>query len=295
MKLLNIVFVVSCTCILASNQSLVRGGEIRGFVEPFRDIDLATSEMGTLAYINVKEGDRVSQGQVLAGLDESVLQAALDVADKTKAARGRLDSAKEELALHTDRLAKITELHHRQHASAEELARAESQKRVAEAQVRAVLEELEVKAAEHARIDAQLNQKRIKSPIDGIVTQLFKDAGEFISASDPIVVKVVQLDTLLVEFPVPAQAARDFQAGTKAPLRVGADRTDTEGLVEFVSPTTDAQSNTIRVKIKIDNAEGRFHSGDSCWLTVSTSVDSDAAKVPGHFTKTKPKRSSLPR
>ena len=158
---------------------------------------------------------------------------------------------------------------------------------MAEAQVLAVQEELDVKSGECARIEAQLNQKRIKSPIDGVVTQIFKDEGEFISVSDPIVVRVVQLDALRVEFPIPAPVAGDFQAGQTVMLRVGVAQTTSPGLVEFVSPTTEPQSNTVRVKIRIDNQQGQFQSGDSCWLTIASIGDQHAASPPGYFTKAK--------
>lgn len=268
--------------------ALTNANDLSAFMEPYREIDMATSEMGTLAYLKVKEGDRVSQGQILGGLDEEVLRATLEVAQKAKDARGRLVSAEEEHAFQTENLHKLRELFDRQHASAEELARAETQQRIAEAQVLAVQEELELKSAEYVRTKALLEQKQIRSPIDGIVTHINKDIGEFISASDPVVMKIVKLDALLVEFPVPAPVASNFAAGQTVPLRIGREQLQASGLVEFVSPTLDPQSNTVRVKIRIDNSQARFRSGDSCWLTVDSYDDDRTTNSSGFFTKTKP-------
>jgi len=293
-KISRLRFFVSMATVLSSIAPLsgtrLLAGEISGFTEPYRDVDVAGSEMGVLHYLHVKEGGRVSQGQVIGGLDESVLQAALEVARRAMEARGRLRSAEADLALKVDRAAKLSELLQRRHASVEEQARAESQKQIAEAQVHAVREELGIKTAEFARIEAQLKQKRIVAPIDGIVSQIFKDPGEFISASDPVVVKIVQLDVLCAEFPVPAAASNQFTVGTSVPLIIGRKRSNIEGHVEFVSPTTDAQSNTVRIKIRIDNEDGHHSCGERCLLAIDVTSDETGWKSQ-HFTNAKHNRS----
>ncbi len=268
--------------------ALAKATDISAFIEPYRDIDVATSEMGTLAYLNVKEGDHVTRGQVLGGLDEDVVRANLEVAQKAKEARGRLVSAEEELAFQTENLRKIRQLIERQHASAEELARTETQQRIAEAQVLSIREELELKSAEYTRTEAMLLEKQIRSPIDGMVTQIYKDVGEFISASSPVVIKVVKLDVLLVQFAVPANAASEFKAGRTVPLSIGSEHTKTVGVIEFVSPIKDPQSNTVRLRMRIDNSQGQFSSGDSCWLALTSSGDDQESVSPRYFTKAKP-------
>ncbi len=289
MKLCKATRICACLLLLWIPTARLRSGEIATFAEPYRDIDIAGSEMGTLAYLNVREGDYVTAGQVLAGLDESVLRAALEAARTSMEATGRLTSAETELAMQRERLMKIRQLLSRRHASEEELARAEAQVKISESQVLAVREELSVKAAEYARIEAQLNQKRILTPIDGIVTKTFKDVGEFVSASDPVVARIVQLDQLMAEFSVPQRAAANLQRDQVVVLAIGASRYKVDGVVEFVSPVTDAQSNTVRVRIRIDNPTGQLHSGDSCWLTIDGSGDPVSG---GRFVGTKPKPST---
>lgn len=283
-KTKTLIGLIACVLVPA----LTRASDVSAFIEPYRDIDVATSEMGTLAYLNVKEGDYVSLGQVLGGLDDEVVRANLDVAQKAKEARGRLVSAEEELAFQTENLRKIRQLVERRHASAEELSRSETQQRIAEAQVLAMQEELELKSAEYTRTEALLLEKQIRSPIDGIVTQIYKDVGEFISASSPVVIKVVQLDVLLVQFAIPANAVGEFEAGRTVPLSIGSERTETVGVIEFVSPVKDPQSNTVRLRMRIDNAQGLFSSGDTCWLALTSSSDDQQSASPGYFTKAKP-------
>ncbi|MCA9218580.1 MAG: HlyD family efflux transporter periplasmic adaptor subunit, partial [Planctomycetales bacterium] len=128
---------------------------------------------------------------------------------------------------------------------------------------------------EHRRIKAQLERRRIKSPIDGIVTVVSKDIGEFVSPTDPIVATVVQLNPLLVVFSVPKNDARTLKKGQRVPVTF--DSKKVEGFVEFVSPTTDAQSGTTKVKVRVPNPKLTYQSGDACQLVMFDQPDANLA------------------
>ena len=123
-----------------------------------------------------------------------------------------------------------------------------------------------VRTHEYERAGAQLEQRRIVSPIAGIVTQIYKDEGEFVSPSDPVVVKIVQLDPLLVVFLVPVVEARELAAEASVKVRIDSAEQPVEGVVEFVSPTADAQSGTTRVRVRIANPGEKIPSGANCHL-----------------------------
>ena len=243
-----------------------RAQQIDAFTEPYRDIDVAGPEMGTLKDIHVQEGDVVSAGQLLATLDDEVLQASLKMAKSGMESEGKLNSALAELRLHTERLKALVELQGRRHATHREVERTRLQKEIAEADVQSVREELRIKSLEYQRIQAQLDRRKLRSPIQGVVTYVHKDQAEFISASDPVVVKVVQLDPLLVVFSVPAADAQNIQLDQELPVYVGQRTSPVMGIVEFVSPTADAQSGTTRVKVRLGNSDGKLQSGEACRL-----------------------------
>lgn len=246
------------------------GGEIEGFTEPYRDIDVAAGEMGEIAELSVMEGDRVRAGQMLARLDESVLQASLDIAKAARDARGRVESARAELDIQQEMLRRLRELLTRQHATQQEIDRAVAQTEVLDARLRAAEEELAVRALEVTRAEVQLQRRRLTSPIDGVVTRVFKDVGEFVSPNDPVVVKVVQLDPLLAVFSVPTASATGLRSGQQVELRI--DRAPATGEIEFVSPTTEAESGTKRVRVRIANPEERLPSGVDCRLLLPDAV-----------------------
>ncbi len=235
---------------------------IESFTEPWADIDLAAAEMGILASVDVKEGDTVRCGQLLGSLDDTVLRAALDVALASRNARGTLESAVADLETRERELTKLQELRSRSHASQNEVDRVQGDVRIARARVQTVREEMEVRQLECERIRAQLRRRQIRSTIDGIVTEVKRDQGEFVSPSDPAVVRVVQLDPLKIFFSVPAEQRSAVAAHQTVRIMIGPNDEQADAQVEFVSPASDASSGTFRVKVRLPNPDGRWHAGD---------------------------------
>jgi len=239
---------------------------IEGFTEPYADINLAAAEMGTLAEVNVRDGAEVTRGQVIAHLDHSVLSAALDVAKAGMQAEGELQAARAQFELKNLELQKLTELFSRNHASQQELDRIRGEVWVAEGRLKTVQEDLGVRRLEFARIQAQLRQREIRSTIDGVVVDVRKDRGEFVSPSDPVVARIVQLDPLLVVFSVPNNRRTDVQQGQTVDMQIGQHPSTAQGQVEYVSPTADASSGTFRVKVRLPNPDRVWHGGEKSVL-----------------------------
>jgi RND family efflux transporter MFP subunit len=265
--------IICSVAILLSGPAMVSAEEFEGFTEPFQVIDVAAAEMGIIDDIEVREGDRVGEGDVLATLDKEVLEVTLQIAAEAKAAQGQLAAAAAELRLRTERLERLTALRESQHASGQEVIRAVEEKEVAEGNLLAIQESLQVKALEYERIKAQLERRNVRSPVDGVVTEIYKDAGEFVAPTDPIVLTVVQLDPLFATFSIPAQYVRNLKSGGTVILRIGTTSSKTKGTLEFVSPVTNAQSGTVTVKVKVANSGGRFRSGERCKLLLSDNTD----------------------
>ena len=248
-------------------------GSISGFTEPYRSIEVAAAEMGTISDIEVVEGQTIKSGDILARLNEDVHAASLGMAKEKLEAKGRRNSALAELNMQQDRYLKLIGLHQRGNASQIEVDRAKAQLDVAKASVESVNDDFRIATFEFQRAKAQLELRRLRSPIDGVVTRVHKESGEFVSASDPVVVSVVQLNPLKSIFSVPQSAVRQLRSGDQVDVQVGSERVSALGIVEFVSPITDAQSGTCRVTVKIENGDGQLQSGDVCVLKLSDVPD----------------------
>jgi RND family efflux transporter MFP subunit len=236
------------------------------FTEPYRDISVAASEMGTLAQVSVAEGDIIKSGDMIAALDEEVLRASLEVARRLMSLEGTLKSAQADLDMKSTELRKLSELRDRNHASQQEVDRVETELKMAEAGVLAVQEELQVKQLECRRIEAQLEQRVVRAPIDGIVSELLREPGEFVSPSDPVIARIVQLDPLLIVFSVPLESRNEFSKDQNVELKIGDDHRVAIGIVEYVAPTPDSSNSSVRVKVRLANPDNQFQSGEPAVL-----------------------------
>lgn len=245
---------------------------IEGFTEPYQDISLAAAEMGTLQSVLVTDGELVTKGQLLASLNDDILKVSLEVADAGMNAGGELATAETQRDLKQVELEKLQQLFDREHASQQELDRVSGELRVAESRLMTVREDLAIRRLEYARIQAQLRQREIRSTIDGIIVEVKKDEGEFVSPSDPVVARIVQLDPLRVVFSVPNERRADIQTRQTVTMQITGGGL-AEGVVEHVSPVADASSGTFQVDVKLPNPAGQWHGGEKSVLLLGEAAD----------------------
>jgi RND family efflux transporter MFP subunit len=261
---------VMIVAVLAMSVHSLRANDVDGFTEPYRTINVAAAEQGVITSLLVKEGDTVHKGQLLATLDSDVWEAAKEIAKAGQDSMGRIKSATAALELKKERLEKIEELQAEGHAHPEEVMRAKTDLEIAEAELLAAREDQIIKSLEYARIQTQLERRKIVSPIDGVVTKIHKEVSEYVAATDPAVLTVVQCSRLKIIFPVPAPDAAYITVGQKIPVNFPGGMENAEGIVEVVNPVTDPESGTVRVKVVLDNAKGHYRSGMGCFLKMDT-------------------------
>ena len=250
-----------------------------GFTEPYRKIDVAAAEMGVVGHLYVREGDHVSKGQVLATLDNDVLTVTRDIAETTAKAQGKIDSAVAEVELHKTRLNSLTALAKEDHATHEEVDRARTELAVAEATLLVAREQRHLDEMDCKKIAAMIERRTMRSPIDGVVVKVYRDECEAVSPSSAAVVNVVQLHPLRASFMLPTEAVAKLAIGQSVAVEFPDTGKSTQGTIEFLSPVTDADSGTVRVKLVIDNSKGDFRSGVRCVLPSVKSTKPDKAAV----------------
>lgn len=267
-------------CLLASLWVPAVGlgaGTIESFTEPFRRIEIAPAEPGIIATVDVREGDVIQTGQQLASLESDVLRISLEIARLSRDARGRQRAARAERELRRVRLAKLEELRPKGHASGEEVERARAELEVAEANVLAIQEQNGIDELEYAKTQAMIERRIMRSPIDGVVTRVLRDQREFVTGNNPTVMTVVQLNPLRATFSVPTAVALKLRAGQTVQLSFPDVEKSAEGQVELISPITEAESGTVRVKVLLDNGQNQHRCGLRCLLKLGTEKPSPLA------------------
>ena len=130
-------------------------------------------------------------------------------------------------------------------------------------------ENLEIKRLEFVRIERQLDRRTVRSPIEGFVIDVYREVGEFVVPTDPIVATVVQLNLLRVTFSIPASYTKTMKTGRPVALRIEGQTKPVNAEIERISPVINAESQTVRVRVKLPNPDLRYRSGHKAYFEVA--------------------------
>lgn len=125
--------------------------------------------------------------------------------------------------------------------------------------------------AQMAALEKSLEDARLVSPVDGIVTSKLADQGELVAPRTPVVV-ITDLDRAWANLFVPEPLIPRVKIGQPATLYTDAGGQGIPGKVTFVSPkaeftprnvqTADERSKLVyRIKVSVDNREGILKQG----------------------------------
>ena len=259
---------------VASAQSPHRGRITQSFTEPVKKTVAASSESGVIQIAHIKEGDFVKEGDLLATINHNVLKKSLDIAIATAGSTARLDAAISEYDLIKSQLEAINSLVQGGHTNKYEVEQKHAENQRAYAELRAAQDELKLAALEVERIEAQIEDRKIRSKIDGFVTEIHKQPGENVSANEPQYATIVRVDKLKVRFYLDAMTLRKTKPGDQVHILVGDERSQVEAEVTYVSPIIDPDSGLGRLDVRVNNEGYQLQSGTICFWIDKTAPQS---------------------
>lgn len=231
---------------------------------PSSTLKLGSPVASVLDNVLVKRGDIVKKGEIVASLESLVEAADVDLQrekanDDTEIKVGavKTDVTKREYERQaTLKKTQATPLQKYDQAFADyQLALQEAER----AQMNHRLAQLELK-----RSQAILEQRVIRSPIDGVVTQRTLGPGEYVS-QEASIVTIAAIDQLHVETFLPTRYYRKIKIGDVATVRpddpVGGER---PARVTVVDSVFDAASGTFGVRLELPNADHAIPGGFRC-------------------------------
>lgn len=251
---------------MAAGGTQAADSQVLTFLRPIHEINLASAESGVVSTILVKPGDKVKKGQEILRLNATVIEAQLAQAEAQALNEGRLKSAEAEYQISKQRLTILETLRNSGSTNQAEWDKAKATVAVAEGQYKAAQEESENLKHQAATIRAQFEQRILRSPIDGIVTEITRDAGEAVEArradTPDYVAKIVDLSQLIARVHMPARLTEPLRLGQKLKLALdSSDGTLLEGAIRFISPTVDAATGLSEVHLLFNNPDQKIRSG----------------------------------
>ena len=255
--------------------------EFEGLIEPFEVIDVGTPVGGVVAHIKAQRSNSVHKGETLVLLDSSVENIVVERARVQAAVEGEIKLQREKLAFANRTHARVEELFNGEAISAEKNDQAASEVTLARALLQKAMENRDLARLDLERAKAMLNQRTIKSPISGIVTERFVAPGEFVD-NQPLL-RVAQMDPLRVEVILPAEMFHKIRPGMMADI---IPETGVKGsyssTVTIVDRTIDPASGTFGVRLELPNPDYRLPSGLKCsvrFLDIEDSASPDDPRL----------------
>jgi RND family efflux transporter MFP subunit len=242
-------------------------------------VEVSARDAGALAAVEVQEGQRVREGQLLARLEDTEAklirnkaQFEFDIAKKQAASDVKLRYAKTSLEVATTEERRGLE-------SVGKFSKSVSQSELDQLRLAKEKAALEYEQAgedqEIARLTARLKEnevetgtfnverRQIVSPIAGVVVQIKRHKGEWVQLGESIV-RIVRVDHLRAEAFLNSHDVSGDLAGRPVSLVVdlpGAPKSEFPGKIVFISPEVNPVNGQFRVWAEIENRDQLLRPG----------------------------------
>lgn len=238
----------------------------QGTVEAFDLLSVSPRASGLqIQAVNVRDGDSVQAGQVLAVLDDSVLQAEIDqssaqvVSAQAQVAQAQAQAAQAQAALAEaqDSFNRYAALFSQGAISEETLTSRRTELTTADQSVGAALAAVESakatvssRQAEADRAVTQLQQTQVLAPASGVITEKSATVGDVAAAGTPLF-KIISGDQLEISVQVPQTQLTQINVGTPVSITSSSDSAlKLPGSVRSIDPTLNAtREATVKVGI----------------------------------------------
>lgn len=208
--------------------------EAEGVLLPFKEVTVSSAVQGVLAEVNVKEGDTVTANMLLGALID------------------RVESAE------AKRFAKVLEQKQFAAQGTQNLFRDQV---VSEGEAIEKRIERDIAQLQHDIAVEQLERRKIRSPIDGLVVEKKKEAGEAVDENEAVF-HIVDISRVYLQVFVDASIALELKTGQAVTLRFP-DYLENErkGTIDFIDPRIDGASGLVRIKVLVDNTDRKLIAG----------------------------------
>ncbi len=226
--------------------------ELTGTVTSEENIMISAEAGGRVESIPAKEGQKVSRGQVLVRIENERIA-------------NQLNEAQSSFELAETTYQKRKNLWDQGIGSEIEYLQSKNQYEGAKSRV--------------AQIRSQYSNTIIKAPINGTVDDISVKEGEFVNIGSPIV-RVVDLKNVEIEAELSEEYLPAVSKGDSVRVKIPALGIDMKSPVSFVSQVINPNNRSFKIKVKLDNKDGRIKPNVLANLMIRDYQNADALIVP---------------
>jgi RND family efflux transporter MFP subunit len=236
-------------------------------IEASLNVKLGSPVASIIADVAVDRGDAVKRGQVVAHMESAVEEAVVAYNKARADSTAEIEAKQAVLDQKTGILNRKLGLEQQRVASSQDVENAQADFNVAKQELALARLNHQMAEIEFDRSRAELAQRTIRSPIDGIVTQRSLGPGEYVH-QEATIVSIARIDPLNVEAYLPVSYYKLINVGDVAIVRpsdpIGGDR---EAKVSVVDQVFDAASGTFGVRLVLANPGNAVPAGLRCRVT----------------------------
>lgn len=225
--------------------------EVQGKVEANRNIQVSPQMGGRITKINVREGQSVRSGQLLAQLDDAIM-------------RSSIEEVKTALDLAKIMFEKQENLWKQEIGTEIQFLTAKNQ-----------MESLERKLA---TLNEQLDMYKIFSPISGTVDEILPKLGEMVSPGFPAF-RIVNPSDLSLKADLSEAYTPYIRRGDVVKVNFPTLNREIDGRVSLVGSSIDANDRTFRVEVKLPS-DADFKPNMYGQLSINDQTITDAIAIP---------------
>jgi membrane fusion protein (multidrug efflux system) len=237
--------------IVASPTQVINAIEANGTVLANEYVELHPEVSGRIIYLNVKEGDRVAKGTVIARIYDADLTAQLqkskvqlDIAQKTE-----------------DRYKKLLEING-----------------INQSDFDAALNTVEGLKADIAYTQTLIEKTVIRAPFGGTVGLRQVSPGAFVTSSN-IIASIQQLDKIKIDFTIPEQYSNVIKRGDLVDVEVdAANQIRKKAKIIATEPQINQNSRNLSVRTILQ--EGTANPGSFVKVFVTSDINKKAIMIP---------------
>ena len=203
---------------------------ITGEVEAFSDVTVSAEETGVITRFLVEKGKRVRRGQIIARIDNRILDAQVNEA-RAAASLAQEQYKRQRRLWEEEQIgSEITYLQTKYQA--------------------------EIQQARLSALETRLAKTDIRSPIAGVLDERFLEAGEMAIAGASVA-RVIAIDRVKITGGVPERFAPSVRQNDRAVITFDIlPGREFEGAIGYVGSSVDDRSRTFPIEIVIDNPDG---------------------------------------
>ncbi|MGH9332037.1 MAG: efflux RND transporter periplasmic adaptor subunit [Vicinamibacterales bacterium] len=244
-------------------------------------VEVVPKVSGRVQTVSVKLGDRVSNGQPIAVIEDREIREQVKQAEASfEVARATVRQREADLKFAETALDRARSLYDRQLLPKQGLDDADARHQAAVAQVDLARAQFSQARARQDELRITLANTIIRSPVTGFVGKRYLDPGAFASQNSPVV-SVVDLRTVRMVANLVEKDLKRVRQGTPAAVEVDAyPGEEFSGRVARVAPVFDPATRTASMEIEIPNPAYRLKAGMYARVRLTVETRPNALVIP---------------